>query len=235
MAKAHGRVPVSIPSYLEAGWVVEATVAERQRLWENGVRALASLQSVPLDSVDFIGRPELGDGFEQEWDRWRRYFELVTVGHSMPFHDAAWQRLSETRPANRRTGLVWGDARFGNIMFDDEMNVIALMDWEQPSLGGALQDLGWWLFNDRMKVLDRGGVQLDGFGDRAATIALWSELTGLAADDLDWYEAFAGFKMVCLTVHMMRQRGEVPPDGDWAAVKNAREVARMIGLSRADW
>ena len=36
------------------------------------------------------------------------------------------------------------------MMFADDFTVAGVMDWEQLSLGGALLDIGWWLFFDRL-------------------------------------------------------------------------------------
>lgn len=33
------------------------------------------------------------------------------------------------------------------MMFDKNFEVSAVVDWEQPSLGGALNDLAWWIVN----------------------------------------------------------------------------------------
>jgi len=230
MEKLVGRVAVSIPSYMEEGWVFDATAEERARLWENGVRELAAIQKVPLESVQFLARPQAGDGFEQEWDRWRRFLDFIRAVRPLPFHEAALRRLDETRPANRPPGLVWGDARIGNMMVGDDFEILAVMDWEQPSLGGALQDLGWWLFNDRMKILARGGAPLPGLGSRDQTLALWERLTGVSTADIDWYEAFAGFKMSCLSVNMMDMKGVTPPAGELANMPICQEVARLLGL-----
>lgn len=216
MEKLAGRVAVSIPSYMEIGWVLEASPEDRARLWENSVRELAAIQSVPLSSVSFLAGPGGRGGFEQEWDRWREYLDRISVGRDLPFHRAAWTWLEDRLPANRPPGLVWGDARLGNMMVDDNFEIIAVMDWEQPSLGGALHDLAWWLCHEEMKVHARGGTPLEGLGGRIETIALWEQVTGISTADLNWYEAFAAFKLTCLGVRMMDLRGISPPGGDYS-------------------
>ena len=114
-------------------------------------------------------------------------------------------------------------------MADKDFEILAVMDWEQPSLGGALHDLGWWLFNDRMKVIARGGELLAGLGGREETIALWRELTGIPTDGIDWYEGFAGFKMSSLSVNMMDMRGETLPQ-DFGQTPMGREVSKLLRL-----
>ena len=211
MAKVMGRVAVSIPSYLEQGWVVNLSTDERQRLWRNGVEQLAAIQSVPLDQLAFLERPRDGEHFMQEWNRWRRYLETIEAVGPASFQRETFRRLEATFPANRPEGVVWGDARLGNMMIGPDLEVLAVMDWEQPGLGGALHDLGWWIFNERLKIAANGG-NLAGLGSREETIALWAEKTGLSTAGIDWYEAFAGFKISCIFWNMLDLRNQAKPD-----------------------
>ena len=214
MEKKVGRVPVSIPSYGQSGWVVEATPKQRRHMWESGVRQLAALQSVPLSEVQFLaGPPHARDGLAQEWDKFARFVAWVQQDRPWPVLEAALARLKDRWPDNQPEGVVWGDSRLGNMMFDDNFDVIAVMDWEQPSLGGALHDLAWWL---TLSQLHHGGTPekpaLEGMSSRQETIDLWEELTGKSAADIAWYEDFTHLKMSCLGVRMAALRGQAPPD-----------------------
>lgn len=229
MDKIAGRVAVSVPSYMDTGWVAEATPAERATLWRNCVRALAEVQAAPVDAFPFLDLSYGGTGFEQEWRRWESFLESIDrPDRPLPAFRSVWARLGETTPTNRPEGLVWGDARLGNMMIGDEFEVVALMDWEQPSLGGALHDLGWWLFNQHMKILTHGGQLLSGMPDRAETIDLWREVTGISTESIEWYEASAGFKMACLAVNMLDLRGMTPRDGDYAGLIHLRTARAML-------
>ena len=229
MEKVPGRVAVSVPSYLEQGWVAEATAAQRAVLWENCVRALAALPSVPLSAVPFLV-PADGDGFGGEWTRWAGFLdELERPDRLLPEHREVLGVLAAAMPDHRPAGIVWGDARIGNMLIDDEFGVAALMDWEQPSAGGALHDLGWWLINQRGKSRPLGGRLLPGMLDRADTIALWEQVTGIRAEAIDWYEAFAAYKMACLMVNMYDLRGQRPPQGNYAALHHLGSARELLG------
>ncbi len=226
MEKVEGRVPVSIPSYAEVGWVADATPGQRRHMWEQGVRQLAAIQSVPLAELDFLAGPEgARDGLAQEWDKYRRFVAWVQQDRPWPVLDAALARLADLWPDNQPAGLVWGDARIGNMMFDDNFDVVAVMDWEQPSLGGALHDLAWWLTLSQVRhgaTADR--PHLEGMGTREETLALWSEVTGISPDGIDWYEDFTQLKMSCCGIRMAALRGAPPPDDAW--------LARRLKVSR---
>ncbi len=210
MEKKIGRVPVSMPPYATHGWVSEATPEQHRHMWEEGVRQLALIQRVPLDKLAFLeGPPHARQGFEQEWDKYVRFVEWVKDDVAAPVLRDALARLESLKPKNQPEGLVWGDARLGNMMFDENFNVIAVMDWEQPSLGGALQDLAWFsVLSETMhgKTAQRG-TYLPGMGTRDDLIQLWEEVSGKSAADLEWYEEFTHLKMACTGVRLGQLRG----------------------------
>jgi aminoglycoside phosphotransferase (APT) family kinase protein len=221
MEKVAGRVPVSVPPYRDTGFVAEATPAQRRRMWEGGVRQLAAVQSLPLNAARFLeGAEGERDGLIQEFAKYARFVAWVQEDRPWPVLEAGLARLKSLWPDNQPEGVVWGDARLGNIMFDGNFDPVAVMDWEQPSLGGALNDLGWWLsISESMHGADGGKPHLEGMGTRAETIALWEELTGKSAADVEWFEDFARLKHSCCHVRMCALRGAPPPDATALAVR----------------
>jgi len=214
MRKAVGRVPVSIPPYAREGWLKDASPAQRRTLWESGVRQLAAIQTVPMDGFEFLaGPPHAASGLAQEWDKYVRFVKwLADEGAAADYVrvlEKALARLEAETPANQPEGLVWGDARFGNMMFDDNFEVVAVMDWEQPSLGGALHDLAWFTeIADTMHGANcRFAEPLEGMGSTAETVALWEEICGKSTADLEWYVDFARLKMSCTGVRLGLLRG----------------------------
>lgn len=225
MRKVVGRVPVSRPPYAETGWIADATPAQRARLWESGVRTMAKIHTLPVEHFAFLEGPEgARSGLDQEWDKYVRFVEWISADRRWPILDAALANLRERWPRNQPPGLVWGGAEMVNMMFDDNFEVAAVMDWEQPSLGGPLNDLAWWLtMADTKHGPASGRPPLAGLGTREETIALWSEITGLSAEDIDWYEDFMALKLRCLSVSTAKVWGVEPPD--------QRSLARRLNLS----
>lgn len=223
MERVRGRVAVSFPPYAETGWVREAAPAQRARMWENGVRQLAAVQSTPLDMADFLRGPaHAPSGLAQEWDKYVRFVEWVSRDRPWPVFRRALERLQANWPANQPPGLVWGDARLGNMMFNDEFEVVAVMDWEQPSLGGALNDLAWWLvISEMMHGARPDRAHLAGMGTRADTIALWCEITGISAADIEWYEDFTRLKL-SLTAARLGQLKAFPMPDEEALAKRLK-------------
>ena len=224
MERKVGRVPVSIPPYAREGWLKEATPAQRRVLWRNAVGQLAAIQRVPLEGLDFLAGPSGERGLEQEWNKFVHFAEWLQEVEPLPILTAALERLRGLWPENQPEGLVWGDSRIGNMMFDDDFDVVAVMDWEQPSLGGALHDLSWFcVIAETMHGPNSTyGAPLEGMGSRDETVALWEELTGKSAADLGWYEDFSNFKMACTGIRLSHLRGT--PRMDDAALARRLKV-----------
>ena len=69
-------------------------------------------------------------------------------------------------------GVVWGDARVGNMCFADDLSVAALFDWEGATTGPPGIDLGWWLMFDRYLCEAQRSQRLDGIPGREQTIVV---------------------------------------------------------------
>lgn len=230
MEKVAGRVAVSYPPYSKSGFLAdEATSEQRRVMWEDTVRQLALIQRVPVP--DFLAQPGQPTGFDQESDRWQRYMAWIGPREELPLLYQGFDRLMAALPANRPEGIVWGDARLGNMMIGADYRVAAVMDWEQPSQGGALHDLAWWLLSERNYTVSQGIAPLDGMGTREETIALWEEVSGKSAADIDWYIAFVMFKQECLGTHMARTRDMSAKAAAWEP--GSRIKAMLDGLGYA--
>jgi aminoglycoside phosphotransferase (APT) family kinase protein len=214
MEKKKGRVPVSVPPYSMSGWFFESTPEQRNRAWRQGVEAMARLHTMPVDRLGFLKGPTAGadQGLPQEWDKWNRYVDWVNADGEIPILKPALAKLEATKPAHETPGLVWGDSRIGNMMFDANYDLIAVMDWEQVTLGGSLNDLGWWLYLGEMMHGASGhtGRHLEGMGTRQETIDIWESITGQSADGVEWYEDFMALKASVMSIRMSRLRGQEP-------------------------
>jgi aminoglycoside phosphotransferase (APT) family kinase protein len=210
--------------------VVDSTPAQRRKLWVSAMHQFAAVHLVPAEEVAFVDRPERGStGLDQQLSYWWDQ-ATFTLGDGIPdlvLDLFEWLRANKPEEP---PGLSWGDARIGNIMFGDDFEVVAVMDWEQASMGGGLHDLGWWLFFDDMHSVEVGLARLDGLGTRQETIDLWEELTGRKVSNLVWHEAFAGVKTALLAMRTRRvlNLGTVQPDDRNPYIP---KVCRLLGRS----
>jgi aminoglycoside phosphotransferase (APT) family kinase protein len=194
------------------GLFTEITAAEREAIWRSGVETLARLHAVDVEPFRFLWRPELGPtGLDQEiadWDAYSRW----SGAPLRPMQEKALQWLHDHEPAHRPTGLAWGDARLGNMIFRD-LACVAVIDWETVSLGGPEMDLAWWNFNEWLYTEGLcGAPMLEGVGDAAATVAAWEQLSGRKARDMHWHDVFATWRFSRIVDRHLLLQGEVSGD-----------------------
>jgi aminoglycoside phosphotransferase (APT) family kinase protein len=211
MDRAHGRVPISEPIYNAEGWLHDATPAQQRTAWESAVDELVRINQVSPDLVRFL--PGGTSGFPQVVDELRAEYAWACAGVAHPIVDRLWEWLDANAPTDPPAGLSWGDARLGNVMFDDEFRVVVVMDWELASRGTPIMDLGWWLFFDT--VHSEAHPRLPGLGDRRETIERWEQGTGISADGVEWYEVLAAVRLATLVIRAMNLMGI--ESNDWGA------------------
>jgi aminoglycoside phosphotransferase (APT) family kinase protein len=214
-----GRVPGDNPHYTEAGFVFNATPEQRRTMWEDAVRKLARLHQVETDRFDFLERPHLGEsGLEQELRHWRNYFDWARGDREDDLIEFAFEWLVSNLPDPAPTSLSWGDARVGNMIFDD-WQVKAILDWDQVSLAGPEADLAWWIQMDRF-----AWNILPGVGDPDDLIDLWEAETGRKAQDLHWHRVFTAFRLSTVMFKLHAQIFEAGLEG-----KATAELALKTG------
>jgi aminoglycoside phosphotransferase (APT) family kinase protein len=243
MDRVEGRIPTEDPVVQPqtGAWIWDASAEQRRALWHSAVDALAAIHRCDYRAMGLhgIGRSRDGaTGLDQELAYWHDYADRIgTLAHT-PLLTAVRKWLLDAFPERRETGLAWGDARIQNMVFDEHFAVRAVLDWEMSSLAGPLVDLGWWLVNDRAMAEAVVGTtdehRLDGLGSRAETIALWEQLTGRDAEDIEWYEAFAAYRLALIygrLLTMMQEAGVPATDGFTTATNpGTHDLARMFGL-----
>jgi aminoglycoside phosphotransferase (APT) family kinase protein len=207
MERVEGAIPDALHN--SGGFLTQITASQRESIWLSAIQTLASIHTVDIEPFRFLERPSLGDsGLDQEISVWDSYMRW-SGAPIRPIQERARQWLFDHLPRERPTGLSWGDARPGNMIFRDNA-CIAVIDWETVSLAGAETDLGWWLFFDWF-VSDGFGVpRLPGLGTREQTLKVWEEFAGRKACNMQWHELFATWRFSLISDragHLARQLG----------------------------
>jgi aminoglycoside phosphotransferase (APT) family kinase protein len=213
MARVRGRIPPD--GHLFGGWLLEASPDDQARVLDGYLAVLARIHTVDIGSVD-IGSVDVRDGafdvldrpqhgaspLEQELGYWRAYLDWASDGDPLPTIEAIWDWCVEHRPPDDAVarGLVWGDARLGNLIVDDGLAPVAVLDWEMAVLGPPELDLGWHLFLER--TAQQFAPNLPGFPDHAGLVAGYEGHAGRRLEHLHWYEVWGGFRTACIQVRM---------------------------------
>jgi aminoglycoside phosphotransferase (APT) family kinase protein len=169
------------------------------------VDVLADLHAVDPAAVGLegFGRPA---GFvERQLRRWSQQWEASKAGE-LPALDGLRDELVRTLPPQRATAIVHGDYRLDNTVLHPTSpgRIVAVLDWEMSTLGDPLTDLGtllaYWSEEADDAVLAAARVMApvtaaDGFPTRPEVVRRYAARTGFDVSDIDWYQAFAFFKL----------------------------------------
>jgi aminoglycoside phosphotransferase (APT) family kinase protein len=207
MGQVSGRVPPDNPPYNQAGWLTEATPEERAMIWLNGFEAMARIHKLDHRAVGFgfLDKPELGaTPLEQRIAEYEKYLAWAARGRPQPTTEAALDWLKANRPKDEPTGLVWGDARIGNIIFDG-ITPAAVIDWEMVTTGSPEMDVAWAIFLDRHHSEGINTPRLEGFPSYEETIAHYENHSGHIVKHLHFYQVFAGFRFAVIMIRIAQQ------------------------------
>lgn len=235
MRRVHGRIPADDPPFCATGWVTELNPASVARMADNGLRVLADLHSVDWSNLEI---PTLPQGIDSQVAYWRRFYDWAAQDAAFPTIEAAFRWIDANRPDdNASLVLSWGDARIGNMIFTDDLDVAAVLDWEAGMVCTAPRefDLGWWVFSNRFSSEPLGLSLPAGFPTPRATVVRYEQLTGHRVRNLHFYETFAALRAAILMVRaagMLIKAGLVPPDSAMAINNPASQLlAAAIGVA----
>ena len=142
-----------------------------------------------------------------ELDRYEEVYRAT--GAQRPILELAFQHLRRHVPEPVPPVLLHGDFRNGNIMFDPETGVAAVLDWELAHIGDPAEDMGWICTNSwRFGRPDR---PVGGFGDYADLLAGYQAAGGrpIPLQRLRFWQVLGSLRwgVMCLTMYMSWQTG----------------------------
>lgn len=177
-----------VPGEFTAGdpWLAGLGEPDRRAVWGSFVDVVADVHAVAVAGLTVRA------GLGAELAYWRAYLDWATDGDPPGTLAEALGWCVERRPAAEPPGgLLWGDVRLGNVVFDPTTRrPKAVLDWDMVSAGPFEMDLAWFLALEQVQV-ELTGTTLAGFGDRAATVEQAERRLGRPLGDLEWYEVFA--------------------------------------------
>jgi aminoglycoside phosphotransferase (APT) family kinase protein len=158
--------------------------AERRRVWESTIDTIAAIHREPLVEG-------LRVGLSAELAYWGDY--MLWIGMTPPQLREVYDWCVAHAPLSTEPEpvLLWGDVRYGNIVYDDAtLSPKAVLDWDMVSAGPPEMDIAW------LTALEAVGLEMTqmsvaGFGSRDETIARFEGHLGRSLRDFDWYEIFA--------------------------------------------
>ncbi len=111
------------------------------------------------------------------------------------------QWLRSTAPRSPRTVLVHADFKVGNVLLDDDGEIVSLLDWEIAHLGDPHEDLGWVTQPLRTKE-----HFIKGAWERAELFAHYEQVSGHMVDHeaVAWWNVLAAYKTAVMQTSGLR-------------------------------
>jgi aminoglycoside phosphotransferase (APT) family kinase protein len=143
----------------------------------------------------------------RELDRYEEVYRSVGAGR--PILELAFQYLRRRVPEPAEPVLLHGDFRNGNLMFDPQAGLVAVLDWELSHIGDPAEDMGWICTNSwRFGRPDR---PVGGFGEYADLLAGYAAAGGRPVElsRVRFWQMLGSLRwgVMCLTMYMSWANG----------------------------
>lgn len=205
-------------------WLCGLTTAGRSAVHDGLLATVVAVHRADPAGAPAVARRDNAD----ELDHWEAYLSWSTHGTVVPALVEALAWCRRHRPDREPPAtLLWGDVRLENVVLGDDLVPRAVLDWDMATVGAPEHDLAWLTSLDDTQCR-LFGERVDGFPDRAGTVARFEELCGRAVRDLEWYEAFAMLRSAAVMTRigiLRRDAGKQPmlPIGDNPVLDLLRE------------
>jgi aminoglycoside phosphotransferase (APT) family kinase protein len=232
MDEVQGRVPPDNPPYHMAGWLHDVSPEHRARVWWGAIDTIAELHRLDWKGLEL---EFLTGGLAEQLDYYTRWLTEIEKDEPVPMARQTLEWLLGHLPEDELTVLCWGDARVGNVMYDDDGNRLAVLDWEMVGLGAPAQDVAWALFLDRHHSEGVATPRLEGFPSAEETVARYEERSGIRLRDLEFYEVFAAFRFCVIMARLARIFKDwdlLPPDDAMAQDNTVTRLAEQVLTER---
>jgi aminoglycoside phosphotransferase (APT) family kinase protein len=184
--------------------------AHREKIGKQFWSVLGQIAKADVGAIglsDFEGARDPKEAWAHEVARWEKVID-EDEREPQPIARAAIRWLKRNPPPKaQKIGVVHGDYRTGNFLFNAAGEIRAILDWEMAHLGDPLEDLGWaldplWAHGDWSRPA--------GLIARADAIRTWEAASGLKADPkaLAWWETFASLKGLAIWISAACEYGE---------------------------
>jgi len=233
MRHVDGRVPQTVPSYHESGWVTELTPAERALMHQEALEALAAVHTVPWrESGIFPG--SVGTALHRYLDHVERWYRWAAEGRDMGVIEDGLAFVLEHRPREESACLCWGDARPGNMIFGPDLSVRAVIDWDMATVGPPGLDVGWWVMYEEWSTTAMDVEPLEGIPGREEAVRTYQRLTGRELRDLDYYVTLATLRYAIISARyasIQVRLGRLSPSTTLHLASPVTQMlARQLGL-----
>lgn len=239
MDRVSGRVPPDVLPYNFGSWLSEAAVADQRRLQDATVAVIAGVHGLDVDNsdLDFLqfDQPH-HSALRRHVANQRTFYEWVAAdGGRIPLLERCFDWMEANWPDREADAVLsWGDARIGNVLYD-EFEPVGVLDWEMAGVGPRELDLAWTVFLHMFFegiAHDAGLPGMPGFLRLDDVVGTYSSLTGYEPVDMEFYLLYAALRHGVVMARMQHRlilsgTAEGPDDPD-DLVMHRRTIEAML-------
>lgn len=184
----------------------EAPVGGRrttEQLVDKAVGALVQVHQV--DASSLTGEWDDVVPVDQDLAYWFRLIEKVDDSDLLELGSRLRSAIIEQQPADDRQGIYHGDYQTNNVLFGDDGEVSAIVDWEIAGIGYVGLDVGWmsmmldptfWGAEHRRRMQIR--VEPEAIRES------YEKYAGAALPHFEWYRAYSGYRFGAIAAYNLR-------------------------------
>ena len=155
--------------------------------------SLLHIQDIKTLELEDFGKT--GNYIERQVSRWtKQYFDSETEKIDSMHKLIEW--LPKRIPKQKYVSIVHGDYRLDNVVFDNNDNNIAILDWELSTIGDPLADFGYHCLLWHIGKIDNDVAKGLGIPNEDEYLKKYLSRTKMQLDsDWEFYIIFSLFKV----------------------------------------
>ena len=155
--------------------------------------SLLHIQDIKTLELEDFGKT--GNYIERQVSRWtKQYFDSETEKIDSMHKLIEW--LPKRIPKQKYVSIVHGDYRLDNVVFDNNDNNIAILDWELSTIGDPLADFGYHCLLWHIGKIDNNVAKGLGIPNEDEYLKKYLSRTKMQLDsDWEFYIIFSLFKV----------------------------------------
>ena len=155
--------------------------------------SLLHIQDIKTLELEDFGKT--GNYIERQVSRWtKQYFDSETEKIDSMHKLIEW--LPKRIPKQKYVSIVHGDYRLDNVVFDNNDNNIAILDWELSTIGDPLADFGYHCLLWHIGKIDNDVAKGLGIPNEDEYLQKYLSRTKMQLDsDWEFYIIFSLFKV----------------------------------------
>ena len=186
-----GDIPREDPAYVLAGFYADTGPVERELMASRCIDVMAGVHAVDIEAANlgWLSGSHINDGHRQ-LKIWRDYAERELDGRPHDLMMAAFDRVADELPKTDTTVLTWGDARLGNVIWQN-FRPACLTDFEAAALAPPEMDLGWCLMFEQWSHALAGIELLPGIPSLEHQVEYYAAVSNHEVADIGPWVLFA--------------------------------------------